>query len=136
MPVLRSVLLVALSLVVASVLSGCGRDEQQPADSPLPRNFPAAQVPLLDGEVVDGYCPEERDCEGDWQVTVQVQQRDGVNPLEDAVALLTEAGYTEELRGDDGAGRWVRLVEQDGDTRYTVTVTSAALGVVYLVTRS
>lgn len=126
------VLFVVFVMVFALVtLGACSSEEDTGA---LPKDFPVAQVPLIDGAIqnADGGGSQ-------WQVTVQAPVTES-NAFEDAVNRLTEAGYTEASRSETGTEKSVVLSKTEDGTTYWVTVgisTSASAArttLLYMVT--
>ncbi|MYR07093.1 hypothetical protein GTV32_12590 [Gordonia sp. SID5947] len=114
--------LLAVVVAAAVLLSGCGSDEDAaPAGAALPKDFPAAQVPLVEGTVLtaDGTRADG------WSVTVQ-GGRDSGNVLENAVTTLTDAGFAESQRSADGGQKVVILSAKKGSATYWVQVGTTA----------
>ncbi|GAB08452.1 hypothetical protein GOARA_012_00020 [Gordonia araii NBRC 100433] len=111
-----------LFLAVATGLVGaCGSSESGPTgDVALPADFPAKDVPLLDGRLIQASGSR---ADG-WSLTVQ-GQLGGPNVLDAAVETLTEAGFTESSRTEEGGTRTVILSAKKGDETYWVTVGSS-----------
>ncbi|MEE3849889.1 hypothetical protein VZC37_06070 [Gordonia sp. LSe1-13] len=108
------------------VLAGCGEaEEAPPAGAALPQDFPADQVPLVNGTVLSA---DGSRADG-WSVTVQSAPGEG-NTLDAAVTTLTDNGFTESQRTTEGAQRVVVLSATKEGTDYWVQVgsTSGAAG--------
>ena len=120
-PSLRVLFAVLASLFALVMVAGCGGDEAPARDGiALPKDFPHAQVPLIDGAVLsaDGSDPE-------WQVTVQAPANEG-NAFSSAVEKLRADGYAESSRSETNSEQTVLMnKEVDGKT-YWVTVGIAA----------
>ncbi|MFZ2511672.1 MAG: hypothetical protein WAW85_11380 [Gordonia sp. (in: high G+C Gram-positive bacteria)] len=122
---LRVLFAVFAAAFALALVAGCAT-ENAPARSgvPLPKDFPYAHVPLVDGTILaaDGGSPE-------WQVTVQAPATDG-NAFEAAVQKLKAGGYTESSRSETNSERTVLMQkEADGHTYWvTVGIAAAAAG--------
>ncbi|GAB17582.1 hypothetical protein GOEFS_036_00210 [Gordonia effusa NBRC 100432] len=116
---LTACLLAALSCLL--LLSGCGGDDTKSSDGldvvALPSDFPADQIPLLDGRVLTANGTR---ADG-WSITVQGKSDVG-NALDAAVKKLTESGFTESSRTTEGGQHVVMLSRKDGDTTYWAQV--------------
>ncbi|WP_419217225.1 hypothetical protein [Gordonia sp. CPCC 205333] len=112
-------LLAAFSCVL--LFSGCGGDDTTSSDGldvvALPGDFPADQVPLLDGRVLTANGTR---ADG-WSITVQGKSDVG-NALDAAVKKLTESGFTESSRTAEGGQRVVMLSRKDAGTTYWAQV--------------
>ncbi|MEP9391807.1 hypothetical protein ABLE92_13135 [Gordonia sp. VNQ95] len=109
------VLAAMLVISVATVLiAACGGDA--PTRPGLPADFPTAQVPLVDGQVLTADGSKDH-----WTVTVQAPANQG-NPIEGAVTKLTDAGFTEEGRESDSGQTVVRMSGTKDGTTYWVTL--------------
>ncbi|MDL9946695.1 hypothetical protein QSJ19_14065 [Gordonia sp. ABSL11-1] len=116
-----STLCVAVLAGIA-LLAGCGGgDEDRQDGAALPKDFPAAQVPLVEGAVLSA---DGTRADG-WSATVQGSREAG-NVLDAAVTTLTDAGFTESSRSSDGGQRVVILSAKKGGTTYWVQVGTAA----------
>ncbi|MCK0438747.1 hypothetical protein MUG78_04515 [Gordonia alkaliphila] len=119
---LNRVLFAILAVVVALVaVTGCGGDDAPATEgAALPKDFPTAQVPLVQGAILtaDGTSPE-------WQVTVQAYADVG-DPFTAAVDTLTEAGYAESSRTETDRERSVLLSKEVDGKTYWVTVGQSA----------
>ncbi|GAC56991.1 hypothetical protein GOHSU_14_01580 [Gordonia hirsuta DSM 44140 = NBRC 16056] len=127
----RVLFVLFVTVFVLVTLGACGSEEDTGA---LPKDFPVAQVPLIDGAIqsADGGGTQ-------WQVTVQAPATEA-NAFEEAVTLLTGAGYTEASRSETGTEKSVVLSKTDDGTTYWVTVgisasaSAARTTLLYLVT--
>ncbi|NLG47242.1 hypothetical protein [Gordonia sp. (in: high G+C Gram-positive bacteria)] len=105
----RRLLETALIILCAgTVLVACGSDEE-PDDGTvkLPADFPS-QIQVVDGAILTSSGESPR-----WQVTIQARAGDG-NALTNAVAKLTDEGFTESSRVDEPASKSV-LLSKDVD---------------------
>lgn len=106
-----------LALVMLVGATACGSDEA-PANEgvPLPKDFPTAQVPLVDGAVLsaEGALPQ-------WQVTVQAPANEG-NAFDNAVTKLTQDSYAESSRSETSGEKSVLLSKESDGSTYWVTV--------------
>ncbi|MFT4127900.1 MAG: hypothetical protein QM662_16945 [Gordonia sp. (in: high G+C Gram-positive bacteria)] len=119
----RLLRLVICGVAVVLACAACA-DADPPTRAGLPENFPAAQVPLIDGTVLRADGDSQQ-----WIVTVQAGAGSG-NPLDAAVRALTAAGYAETGRTRTDGQRTVTLWATKDATRYVVTVgvTTGAAG--------
>lgn len=112
--VLFAVLLALVTLVGATA---CGGDEEPAGNGvPLPKDFPTAQVPLVDGAVLsaEGSDPQ-------WQITVQAPANEG-NAFDNAVTKLTQDSYVESSRSETTGEKSVLLSRETDGKTYWVTV--------------
>ncbi|NDK92326.1 hypothetical protein GYA93_22600 [Gordonia desulfuricans] len=103
------------ALVVTVLLAGCssGGDDRRAG---LPADFPAEQVPLVDGQIIASAGSGDQ-----WTLTVQAPANAG-NPLDGAVRKLTDDGYQENGRDTAGGQTVVRLSSTKDQRTYWVTV--------------
>ncbi|MGV9860751.1 hypothetical protein ACWDTD_19150 [Gordonia sp. NPDC003425] len=115
---LRFVGIVVAALACALLVGGCSSDEpDQIKGVPLPADFPREQVPLIDGTALSA----QGDRKSGWTLTIQAPATD-TNVLDKAVRTLTDAGYSESQRTNDG-GQSVVVLSADKDaTTYWVQV--------------
>ena len=109
-------LLFASALVLAGAVACAGDADTGREGVPLPKSFPAKEVPLIDGAIqaADGG-------EKEWQVTVQAPATEG-DAFTKAVKLLTDAGYTESSRTENPQEHSVLLMKEVDRKTYWVTV--------------
>jgi hypothetical protein len=121
-------------------LGGCGGggDDAEPTTSGsvnLPQDFPD-QVPLIEGSVLAAGGTAQ---EG-WNLTI-AGNADAGNPFDNAGTVLTDAGYTEEFRRQEGGQSVVGYGADKDGKRYTVVVgttegsTSGPTSITYLVSQ-
>ncbi|MFM9377046.1 hypothetical protein [Gordonia sp. VNK21] len=132
----RSLLALLTALLAIVALAGCSDEaESSRPGAALPKDFPTAQVPMIDGAVLDASGGDSS-----WQVMIQAQASDG-NAFTNAVSTLTDAGYTESSRTDNDRERSVLLSKRDGEHTYWVNVgisatsSGTANSILYAVTR-
>lgn len=114
----RTAVSIAAVLLVFGLVVGCADEEQAGPDGvPLPSDFPAAQVPLIDGHVLSASGSRS---EG-WEVAVQGPANAG-NQLEAATETLTEAGYVESHRSTEGGQSVVVLSATKEGSTYWVQI--------------
>ncbi|MFC0314355.1 hypothetical protein ACFQNE_12775 [Gordonia phosphorivorans] len=134
-PLQRVLVAIVTAVLTLLAVTGCGGDDAPSTEgAALPKDFPTAQVPLVDGTVLtaDGETSE-------WQVTVQVRA-DAGDPFTTAVDELVEAGYAESSRTETDREKSVLLSKEVDGKTYWVTVglsaasSTAASTVMYSVT--
>lgn len=105
------------------VLTACGADTSTNDGMDtvaLPADFPRDAVPLLDGTVLAATGTAK----DGWSITVQGKP-DAGNALDAAVAKLTDAGFTESSRTNEGGQRAVMASKKTDGTTYWVSVGSS-----------
>jgi hypothetical protein len=110
---------------LALVLGACGDDSDKPESSSvgsveLPQDFPD-QVPLIEGPILAAGGTAQ---EG-WNLTV-AGKADAGNPFDNAGKALTDAGYTEQFRRQEGGQTVVGYGADKDGKRYTVVVGTTA----------
>jgi hypothetical protein len=119
------VVLVLMITGLALVLGACGGDSEEAESTTvgsvnLPQDFPD-QVPLIEGSILAAGGTAQ---EG-WNLTV-AGKPDAGNPFDNAGKVLTDAGFTEEFRRQEG-GQTVAGYGADKDgKRYTVVIGTTA----------
>jgi hypothetical protein len=125
---------------LALLLGACGGDSEEAEPSTagsveLPQDFPD-QVPLIEGPVLAAGGTAQ---EG-WNLTI-AGKADAGNPFDNAGTVLTDAGYTEEFRRQEGGQTVVGYGADKDGKRYTVVVgttegsTSGPTSITYLVSQ-
>lgn len=124
-----------LAAVALTSVTACSSDDQPTTGVALPKDFPAADVPLIDGTVLSA-----EGSGNDWQVKVQAPASAG-NGYTNATEKLTGAGYVESSRTDTDREKTVLLYrEVNGKTLWvTVGISGSSAGggatIIYSVSR-
>lgn len=114
--------LVVLMAALMGLVGACGNSgpEGLTGDVALPSDFPTDEVPLLDGRLIQA---SGTGADG-WSLTIQ-GPAGGPNVLDAAVTKLTDAGYAESNRTEEGGTRTVILSATKGRQTFWVTVGSS-----------
>ncbi|CAM3085517.1 hypothetical protein DFJ75_3957 [Williamsia muralis] len=119
------VVLVLMITGLALVLGACGGDSEEAESTTvgsvnLPQDFPD-QVPLIEGSILAAGGTAQ---EG-WNLTV-AGKPDAGNPFDNAGKVLTDAGFTEEFRRQEGGQTVVGYGADKDGKRYTVVIGTTA----------